>query len=391
MDAQTGETHIFGRHQADAVMTAFSPDGAYLMSGGWERELICWDVARMQRAFTLGLDSYSLQFSTDGRQCAVFTHSGVQLYAFEPPAAHRDFAEALGSRLRRASFSSDGRWLAASAKDGLGVWNLADNDPGAVTEEGAESYCFFTPDGRELFGSVNKEQAIECFRWRIQPAVNSRAPPALERLPFRKPEGFTFLSLWSNSVVLTATNGSQLLASGAVEARPDRWARTDQGVSGASPDGRWLGIYRPFSTALYVYNLPGLEHVATLTEPTSIGDFQFSPLGDEVAIASRWGVEFLSTQTWKPTRVLTNFNDILYSPDARTMWLTKDLRTGGLYKARTLEPLLMLPTGTLPLALSADGRQLAVSVEMQRLQVWDLAALRAELASLGLEWSPTPP
>jgi hypothetical protein len=68
------------------------------------------------------------------------------------------------------------------------------------------------------------------------------------------------------------------------------------------------------------------------------------------------------------------------------VWLTRDQRTAGLYEARTLKPLLMLPIGTLPLALSADGRRLAVSVDMRRLQVWDVPALRAELAKLGLNW-----
>jgi fructose-1,6-bisphosphatase/inositol monophosphatase family enzyme len=41
----------------------------------------------------------------------------------------------------------------------------------------------------------------------------------------------------------------------------------------------------------------------------------------------------------------------------------------------------------LPLAVSADGRYLAVSVEAQRLQVWDLAALREQFRALGLDWT----
>jgi WD40 repeat protein len=208
----------------------------------------------------------------------------------------------------------------------------------------------------------------------------------LERIPFHKPEGFSSLALRSNSVVVTATSGSQLLAPEAIDAESDRWVRTTQGISGVSPDGRWLALYRPFSANLYIYRLPGLERVAKLPHPASIGDFQFSPLGDEVAVACRACVEFWSTRTWEQTHILPNFSRILYAPDARTAWLTRDLRTAGLYEARTLKPLLMLPTGMLPLALSPDGRQLALSVDMRRLQVWDLAALRAELAKLGLDW-----
>jgi hypothetical protein len=48
--------------------------------------------------------------------------------------------------------------------------------------------------------------------------------------------------------------------------------------------------------------------------------------------------------------------------------------------------LLPLPQGLLPLALTEDGRHLAVSVEGRRLQVWNLPELRGELRKLGLDW-----
>jgi len=44
MDARTGETRVLGRHKAAAIVAVFSPDGKYVFSGGWDRDLICWDV-----------------------------------------------------------------------------------------------------------------------------------------------------------------------------------------------------------------------------------------------------------------------------------------------------------------------------------------------------------
>ena len=82
-----------------------------------------------------------------------------------------------------------------------------------------------------------------------------------------------------------------------------------------------------------------------------------------------------------------DFGRLLYMPDARAVWLTKDQRTAGLYDARTLEPLLLLPTGMLPLALSADGQHLAVSVDSRRVQIWDLVEVRERLRGLGLDWA----
>jgi WD40 repeat protein len=142
---------------------------------------------------------------------------------------------------------------------------------------------------------------------------------------------------------------------------------------------------------LYVHRLPGLERVAKLSHPANIIFFRFSPHGDEVALMSRRSVEFWSTATWQRTRTLTNFMGVLYPPDARTLWLTGDPLTAGLYDARTLAPLLPLPAGMLPLAISPDGRRLAVSVNARRLQLWDLVQVRNQLSELGPDWSLDPP
>ena len=158
------------------------------------------------------------------------------------------------------------------------------------------------------------------------------------------------------------------------------------GVSGVSEDSRWLAIYAPYTPWLYVYSLPGLEPVATLTNRANVSGFAFSVGGDQVAVSSRLGLEFWSTATWARTRVVTNFINILMSPDPSVYWLSRNYRSGGLFDAKTLELLLPLPTGTLPLALSRDGRYLAVNVDARRLQLWDLREVRNQLRALGLDW-----
>src|SRR5207245_1659680 len=56
MDARTGEKRLLGRHKAQATRVEFTLDGAYLISGGWDRELICWDAQTLQRSFTAFLN-----------------------------------------------------------------------------------------------------------------------------------------------------------------------------------------------------------------------------------------------------------------------------------------------------------------------------------------------
>jgi WD40 repeat protein len=186
--------------------------------------------------------------------------------------------------------------------------------------------------------------------------------------------------------VFTGAKGSRLVPYEQLTNETSQWERTIDGLNGASPDQRWLGIFREYHGFLDIHRLPGLEHVARLTHNAAIGRFEYSPNGDEVAVASPAGIAFWSTSTWQPTRRLTNFADIHYSPDGRTFWLASGLRAASLYDARTVEAILPLPAGALPLALSADGRYLAVSVDLRRVQLWDLLEVRARLRELGLDW-----
>jgi WD40 repeat protein len=378
IDAQTGEIQTLGQHKAEAVTLVFSPDGKYLFSGGWERELICWDLRAMQRAFTMGLDSFEMQLRSDGRECAIISRAGLQLHAFEAPV-QREFAEDIGSRLRRPEFSPDGRWLAASGEKRGALWDLARGGPGALVEDAAETQLYFTSDTSEMFGSSG-------LRWQITPATNGTAPARVERLPLFKPEGFTSLCVISNTVVMTGSNGTLLLAPQHLETGRAEWTRTTPGLSRASPDGRWLGIHLPYGPRLHVYALPGLEPVTRLSHPAAIGSFQFYPREERLAVWSRAGVELWSTTTWTQTHSLTNFRNVLVAPDRSGWWLTEDSRTAGLYDPETLEPLLLLPREMLPLALSPNGRELAVSVEGRHLQLWDLKALRSEFRDLGIDW-----
>jgi WD40 repeat protein len=387
VDAQTGESELLGRHKSSAREAAFSPNGAYLFTGGWEREIICWDARTKRPLFTAPLNGNRFQFSADGRRWALNGQTSVELHAFEQ-RSHREFAEDLGIGVRWATISPDGRWLAASGDKRIGVWDLSGGGPGALETNRYSVDLSFTADGQEMLGSP-KEGISACIRWRLSPPMNAAAPPVLTRLPLHIPKGLTSLSPVSNSLVMTSSKGSQILAPGENGLDSGRWVPTSPGINGVSPDGRWLGIRRPYGKSLYVYRLPHLEEVAKLTHPVSFGQFQFSPRGEEVAIGSFSDgslVTLWNTTTWQHTRTLTNFCRVLYTPYAGAFWLHKDWHNAGLYDARTIEPLLPLPKGMLPLALTPDGRHLAVSVDARRLQVWDLSEIRKQLQTLGLDW-----
>ena len=270
------------------------------------------------------------------------------------------------------------------------VWDLAGGGPGAFAENAPEARPFWNQDGTELFGSSSRDDGR--YRWRVRPAANDSAPPTLERLEMRKPAGFTSLSVASNRVAWTGAQGSRIAGLDDAALDDGRWVSTARGINGLSADGRWLAIYAPNTPLLHVYQLPKLERVAVLTNQARITGFSFSPSGGELAVVSRGHLEFRSTKTWERTRDASGFVGIpyvgaLFHGDGRALWLATKLRTAGLYDAQTLEPLLPLPVGTIPLAVSPDGRRLAVSVDARRLQVWDLARVREQLRELGLDWN----
>jgi WD40 repeat protein len=381
MDPKTGASRTLGSHIAQASLVTFSPDGAFLLSGGWEKELICWDLTRMERAFNIPLNSFRAQFRQDGRQCAIFDGTRVQLCAFERPGNRIELADDLGPRSHYAAFSRDSRWLAISASRRIGVWDLTRGGPAALTESISDARIFFSPDG-ELFASTDED----CYHWRVKPSGDGAGPPELEPLALTKPEDFSSLCVASNELVMTGARGSYSSRHQSAGGERSAWLPTSAGVSKASADGRWVGIYPPFNRCLRIYQLPGLSEVAALTNRASVASFDFSPNGKELAVSTTRGVELWNTATWQHTGVLTNFVSLLYAPDGQGLWLAHDFRTAGLYDAHTLELLLPLPVGTLPLAVSPNGRYLAACVDSRRLQVWDLLEVRGHLKDLGLHW-----
>jgi WD40 repeat protein/predicted Ser/Thr protein kinase len=382
MDPATGEVTVLGRHKSAAVDSEFTPDGNYLLSVGWDSELHCWDTRTIRQAFAGPVDGVTVQVRSDGLACAVKTTAGLQLHEFAPPSGFRDFSEDLGGRLNHAAFSSTGRWLAASGQKHMAVWDASNPGPAALVNPRDEVRLEINQDN-ELFAN---NRGI-CLRLRISEPAKRGDAPQLESLPMPAPPGLVSLCLASNGVVFTGSQGSKLNPFGSLATQPAPWQPTIDGVNGISRDGRWLGMHSAYATDLNIYRMPEMQLARTLTGTAAISDFEFSPRGDEVAVGSDHGVVFWNTGTWQKMRAITNFTGSVYSADGRTCWLTTVNRGSGLFRTGTEELLLQLPASMRPLAISHDGRFLAVSVDAQRLRVWDFVEVRRQLRALGMDWN----
>jgi hypothetical protein len=107
-------------------------------------------------------------------------------------------------------------------------------------------------------------------------------------------------------------------------------------------------------------------------------------------VINRGGAEWFDTATWQCTQrqpgTPVSGSYAFYTPDGKGIWMVTHFRNAALLDRHTLEPILPLPNDVLPLAISPDGRQLAVSVEARRVQLWDVNAIRHEFAKLDLDW-----
>ncbi len=379
VDSFTGESRLLGHHKAEAVTTTFHPAGTYLISGGWDRELICWDMASLQDAFVMNLGSFLFQFRADGLECAAIADPSVQLHSFDSPNG-RAFIEDLGPHVRHAAFSPDARWLAASGEEKLGVWDLRATNAAALDTGGSRARLNFAEDGSELFAS----QSSGVNRWKILSAANTA--PSLHKVDFPKIDGPLWLGVQANNLLITAAKGTALAAPDNLALTNLTWRPTTQGPSEISPDGRFLGVCAPYSAVLNVYSLPSLAQVGSITNEEGIGDFAFAPSGNLLAAASHHAIEFWNIKTWKRTSKVPGFMGILFNPDGRTAWFSQDFRTSGLYELKSQKLLLPLPPGMWPLSVSQDGRWLATSTDARRVCVIDLQDVRAQIRRLGLDW-----
>jgi WD40 repeat protein len=394
IETETGTITVLGEHKIKTAVSQFTADGQYLMSGGWDREIICWNLQTRQREFTCAGLGYWNFWSEDGRRCAIVQPENVvQLFAFERPNS-RNLPGNPGDALHGGRFSPDGRWLATRDDRQFCVWDLDGTGPAAVVPMMVppKATAFFSPDSQELFVAVPEEYSQRAFlgRWQLTHGAEANLTPQLDSLPVEFPRGMAKALISSNELIMTSPAGVRFVALTNLPSDEGRVIEAPVGMPYVSPDGRWLAMTYGYSPMVGVYQLPAMEEVARLQTSNLVGSISFSPTSDEMLVLNRGGVEWFDTATWQCTRrqpgTPVSGAYAFYTPDGKGIWMVTHFRNAALLDRRTLEPILPLPNDVLPLAVSPDGHQLAVSIESRRVQLWNMESLRKELANLGLDW-----
>jgi WD40 repeat protein len=335
-DARKPDQILRVGHTQSVQALAFSPDGKWLASGGYDKSIIVWNLSSGREEFHLG---------------------GLPV----PQAPLEARSQSLNKQaISGLAFNSDGTRLVSVEVSGtVKVWNLHSRKtlfaihPPRVHYYGGT--ITFSADGKSLLVPVEKRGANK-----TETAIgfyDAETGKSIRTIPTN----------WDFVSAIVPTKDGRLIAAGTVGADDDddpsgsvqvfdmasgEAQRTyPVVVSAISPDGQWMSSFE--STGIFhpvLWNLSGGKRVHDLT-PTNASRVIFRPDGQEVAVThgDSEAVDFVSTSSGK---------------------ITKSLPGGG-YGLGTA-------------AYSADGRLLAAgSYSFGTIKVWDLASLKERVTLYG--------
>jgi hypothetical protein len=261
---------------------------------------------------------------------------------------------------------------------------LTQESPTAALTEARNPTPFFSPDNAELFAFWNDGFS----RWQIGP--DGDALPKLTALPLFKPSRIYSAGFAGKMLMLGLPEGAMPVPVEKISTGRGQLFNVGYAEGEISPNGTWVALRKASQGYVAVYTVNPWSSLTLVKCDAHVVAVAFTPRSDELAIATYASVTFVDTGTWKEQRRFPVSLDrnarLIFPPDGASFWLVHNARTAVLRDTQTLEALLPLPAGHIPLAVSPDGHHLAVSVDARRVQVWDLVEVRRNLKELGLGW-----
>jgi len=423
----SGEIRDFAAPKVvEPYLPFFNATGDLLFLGG-----NVWDVASQTRLLDVGAQIGSvIALSRDERQIAFQRQRiGFGVWNFLPPLGTRTFLDhplSSGSWLPQADVSSDGRRLVTTHADGWRVWNTA---TGRVQARGSGSgmntvtyQAKFTADDKRIVtvdhNGLNRWPLPESQNWTSAAAVTVVAPetilggiPNLPRPDTNQPLDPQLLALLNSSELIIehgcVTRGGRFAAlSGNGYVLVADLARTNFAALrllnndvefSLSPDGRWLatGLHnRPVQDIWEVFTGKPFLQIRNPPFPAC----QFDPVTGDLVTWNETEFVLREPGNWREIRrfawpkgsLMAGLLPGSVSPDGRTLWGNASDLNMSLLDAKTghLVAHLERPGGFWAVAMVFDarGERAYICTSRNTVIALDIAALRRELARLGLDW-----
>jgi WD40 repeat protein len=406
-DLASGETKRLAGHSQAVYGLAWSPDGALLVSCGWDGQVKAWDPdsGRELRPFVAcpGPPICRADFSPDGQLLGIvgadipYPRARATLFDVQTRRVVRELA-GHSKVVQGIRFSPDGQYVATSGLDGtVKVWPV--NPPPAFVSLAGHSQAVwataFSPDGgRVATGSLDQTA-------RIWNATNGFLLRTLE-------VGFPVVSLaFSHDGERLATVGPENSAcvwnaSPKSEVRNSKFDAALLRLRGHtravlavawSPDDQWLATGGKDGTTRIWHATSGVERLVLAGHTGAVWTVAFAPDGKVLASGSADGTARLwSTHSGECLHVLTNHEgavlSLAFSPKGRWLATGSSDKTARIWESDTGRPVHLLSAGHIngvgSLAFSPDGQRLATTAGGTNLQdlinrdgrifFWDVAS-----------------
>jgi WD40 repeat protein/Tfp pilus assembly protein PilF len=374
-----------------AVEVAFSPSGDTLVSWGWDGKIRLWDPQTGKLLLSMSGYCHYPVFRRDGRLLAAHDeNSQVGLWQV---ASRREFRTLLRDSYHdkywKISIHPGGRLLAAGMESGVGLWDLASGADLGFLPIGTMRHLLFDPAGNLLARGANGVWRFAIHQGPTAATLRMVLPRALPL-----PGSDTELALSGDGRLLALANVNDALAMDIDH--PDRRVRLgphgDLRYVAVSPDGRSVATGSHHEPRVRIWQARDGELAAEL--PSSVwSSVAFSPDGRWIA-AGHLDCRVWAVGSWSEGPRIGGAL-LGFSPDGTVLAVETgagavrlvDPATGKDY-ARLEDPNQERATDV---GFSPDGAQIAVaSADSSAIRVWDLRAIRRNLAVMALDWDAPP-
>jgi len=383
----------FGANSATVESIAADPAGVIAAVACKDGRVRLYNLLSERYLLTTPGDAVAIAFAPDGRRVGPVSRDRIVGWLEYSPT---DFFEerpdgAGSSSVRHIRFAPDGRRFASIAPNAMRVHSLKAGPRATVRDAtdlvfhpadgsllttgnqgvlqrdvsaGGETFALGEP--RVLLPATDRWSTVTLNRDGTTLAAGSRSTAALLVAPLTNLAAAVTLGSHANLNRLALSPDARWLASAGADGRVKIWDVTaarlarEAGVGKEatcvfSPDGRWLAASGE-SFHLWRLDAGGWKTGPALPPPHD--------------------------------RALVDAAE--FSPDGRVLALVLDLYTVHLFAFPSLRPLARLeaphPVVLRALAFSPDGTRLVAGGGQSKIQIWELAALRARLAASGLDW-----
>jgi tetratricopeptide (TPR) repeat protein len=308
-----------------------------------------------------------------------------------------------------ADFGLGGRLLACTGGDGVRLWDRDTNREVAFLGIGETDFVLFDPVKDSLLTAGRR--GLE--RWPVVCGPPGGPAGAADPLHLKIGPPKRLHPPSKRKCFDLSADGRRLVVSDWDRSRAfvfDPRARAEKVVLhqphladvAISPDGRWAATGTWWGGPAEVVKVWDARSGASVRNLEVGGDAHVAFSGDGRWLATGTRREFCLWRvgTWEWGRVINaggGYSALAFSPDGRLLAVARTGLLVQLLDPDTGEELASLaapdPQGLTTLRFSADGGQLVAGYGKQECHVWDLRAIRRQLAKMGLDWDrrPYPP